>query len=193
MTEFTTKKGTKLPISNIKGKEYLEVKWRIVWFQEEHPDWSIETQFLEYGKDHSFCKAIVRNEKGALMATSHKFEDIKGFADHREKSETGSIGRALALLGYGTQFCTDLDEGQRLADSPVARADVPRNYRKVTPQELRSLNSQVKEWGIPVDTMKSILKEKFNVPKAQDLNAKQILDLRDELQNNLSKYGAIKQ
>ncbi len=38
---------------------------------------------------------------------------------HLEKSETGAIGRALALCGFGTQFTPELDEGERLADSPL--------------------------------------------------------------------------
>jgi hypothetical protein len=39
-----------------------------------------------------------------------------------EKAETGAIGRALALIGYGTQFCADeLDEGDRIVDAPVAK------------------------------------------------------------------------
>ncbi len=33
---------------------------------------------------------------------------------------TGSIGRALAAAGYGTQFAPELEEGERLADSPQA-------------------------------------------------------------------------
>jgi hypothetical protein len=29
------------------------------------------------------------------------------------------VGRALAMLGYGTQFAPELDEGDRIVDSPV--------------------------------------------------------------------------
>ena len=59
---------------------------------------------------------------GRVIATSHKREDERGFPDFMEKSETGAIGRALALCGFGTQFCADeLDEGSRLADSPISK------------------------------------------------------------------------
>lgn len=127
MVDFhITGAGTKLPILILKGKQYLEVKYRIVWFREEHPDWSIETDFLKLGPEHAVAKAVIKNSLGVVIATSHKFEDASGFADFIEKAETGSIGRALALIGYGTQFCADeFDEGARIVDSPVAKSASP--------------------------------------------------------------------
>ncbi len=128
-----TAKGTELPILNLRGRDYLEVKYRLVWFREEHPTWSIETEFVSVTATAACAKAIVRDEKGRVIATSHKFENQQGFPDFLEKAETGAIGRALALIGYGTQFCADeLDEGDRIVDSPVAHAtnaDKPGDFR----------------------------------------------------------------
>lgn len=110
---FKTEKGTELPLLNLKGKQYLEVKYRLVWFREEHPDWSIETELLSVTDTAAHARAVVRDENGRVMATSHKFESVHGFPDYLEKAETGAIGRALALVGYGTQFCADdLDDGK---------------------------------------------------------------------------------
>jgi hypothetical protein len=117
---FKTGKGTELPLLNLRGREYLEVKYRLVWFREDHPDWSIETELANVTDVSAYAKALVRDEKGRTIATSHKFESIQGFPDFIEKAETGAIGRALALIGYGTQFCADeLDEGSRIVDAPV--------------------------------------------------------------------------
>jgi len=119
MTEFKTPKGTLLPLMNIKGKPYLQVAHRIVWFREERPHFTIETE-LKSSEGACLAKATIRNEEGRIVAQAHKYEDKKGFFDFREKAETGAIGRALALLGYGTQFAEpDFDERERLADSPV--------------------------------------------------------------------------
>jgi hypothetical protein len=117
---FKTSKGTELPLLNLKGREYLEVKYRLVWFREDHPDWSIETEMMSVTDVSAYARASIKDEKGRIIATSHKFESVHGFPDFIEKAETGSIGRALALIGYGTQFCADeLDEGHRIVDAPI--------------------------------------------------------------------------
>lgn len=120
MRSFKTTKGTELPLLNLRGKEYLEVKYRLVWFREDHPDWSIETELVSVTDVSAYAKATIRDDKSRVIATSHKYESIQGFPDFIEKAETGAIGRALALIGYGTQFCADeLDEGKRIVDAPV--------------------------------------------------------------------------
>jgi hypothetical protein len=106
-TTYTTKGGTELQLLNLRGKEYLEVKYRLVWLREEHPDYTIETEFVSRETDSCLAKAVIRSGEGRILATAHKFEDRKGFPDFLEKAETGAIGRALALIGYGTQFCAD--------------------------------------------------------------------------------------
>lgn len=115
-----TPKGTILPLLNLRGRDYLEVKFRLVWFREECANWTIETELLQVTVDSAYCRAVIKDDSGRIIATSHKFETKKGFPDFLEKAETGAIGRALALCGYGTQFCADeLDEGDRVVDSPV--------------------------------------------------------------------------
>lgn len=116
---FKTAKGTELPILNLRGKEYLQVMHRLVWFREEHPEWSIESEIIIHDVDRSVVKVTIRDNQNRLMAMAHKSEDKSGFIDHLEKSESGALGRALAMVGYGTQFTDDLDEGDRLADSPA--------------------------------------------------------------------------
>ena len=122
MKTFKTPKGTELSILNLRGKDYLEVNQRIIWFREIHPDWSIETEPRELNENFAIVKATIKNEHGRIMAQAHKREDQKHFADYMEKCETSAIGRALALCGFGTQFCADeLDEGQRIVDAPLQR------------------------------------------------------------------------
>jgi hypothetical protein len=120
MSSITLKSGTKLPLMNLKGKDYLQVAYRLVWFREEHSDWSIETEFLNQSDQSAVCRATIKDALGRTIATSHKEESSKDFAmGHREKAETGAIGRALALCGYGTQFEPEFDEGDRVVDSPM--------------------------------------------------------------------------
>lgn len=118
--EITTPKGTKLPLMDIHGKKYLQVAYRLVWFREEHPNWAIKTGIIKLAKGAVIMQAKIFNETGSLIATAHKREDIKGFTDYIEKAETGAIGRALGMCGYGTQYEPEFDEGdERIADAPI--------------------------------------------------------------------------
>jgi hypothetical protein len=145
---YRTPKGTELPLLNLRGREYLEVKYRLVWFREDHPDWAIETELLSVNENSAYGRATIKDEHGRILATSHKFETKKGFPDFIEKAETGSIGRALALVGYGTQFCADeLDEGERIVDAPVES-----RTRSVAPAAASKKTETRAEADEPTDT-----------------------------------------
>ena len=111
---------------NLKGKQYLPVAARIAWFREEHPDWSIVTKAVPdlSGTDYCTFHAEICDRNHIILATAHKTEHEKHFADYREKAETGAIGRALALCGYGTLFAQELEEpitpagDMRIVDTP---------------------------------------------------------------------------
>lgn len=114
-----TAKGTKLPLMNLKGKPYLQVAYRIVWFREENPKGNINTYPVEITTEYAIFAATVTDGEGKLLSSGHKREAKGDFGDYVEKAETGAIGRALGAAGYGTQFEPGFDEGDRLADSPM--------------------------------------------------------------------------
>ena len=104
------------------NRQYLPVSARMIWFREEHPDWGVETHAIaiDIEKQYAIFEATIYNAEGKLMAKGTKMENVKGFGDYLEKAETGAVGRALALCGYGTQFSPELDEAGhgRIVDSP---------------------------------------------------------------------------
>jgi hypothetical protein len=112
---------------NLKGQQYLEVKWRVVWFREEHSDGYIRTDLVEH--DVAEGLAVFRAQVGYTLedgrevyATGYGSETRKDFGEYLEKGETKAVGRALAMLGYGTAQAIELDEGERIVvDSPVER------------------------------------------------------------------------
>jgi hypothetical protein len=120
---FKTPKGTELPIMDIKGQDYLQPAYRLIWFREEHIDWLIETSYPLFDAKGILAKAIIKDEKGNTRATAHRYEKSP---DDAEKAETGAIGRALGFLGYGTQFALELQDGDtgdkgKLADAPIGK------------------------------------------------------------------------
>jgi hypothetical protein len=108
--------------------EYLEVKWRLLWLRTEHPEAHIETELVRLEDNEAVFKARV-SIPGGGSATGWGSESVGDFRDFVEKAETKAIGRALAALGYGTQFCQDHEFGQgapagrggqmRIVDAPV--------------------------------------------------------------------------
>lgn len=68
-------------------------------------------------------KATVTLQIGKMIkrASATKSERAVDFPDFIEKANTGAVGRALAMIGFGTQFAPDLDEGNRIVDAPVDR------------------------------------------------------------------------
>jgi len=124
MKTVTTPKGTSLPLANLKGKDYLLVAHRLQWFNETETNFRIETDFILVTDEQTVARAVVtvfdKEGKEIKRASATKRETKKDFPDHTEKAETSAVGRALAMLGYGTQFAiSDLDEGNRIVDSPL--------------------------------------------------------------------------
>ena len=101
--------------------DYLPVAARIAWFRKEHPMWSIITRVEKWGDKAVVMKAIIKDMLGTVIATARKKETEIGFPDYIEKAETGAIGRALAMCGYGTLQAPEFDEQDRLADTPVEK------------------------------------------------------------------------
>ena len=114
-------------LSKIKGQDYLEVKWRIAWLCSQEPEYTISTELIYHENGRAVVKAEINilepdgSERVARSSTAHGSETIDGFENYIEKAETKAIGRALAALGYGTQFTDDFDDTGAIADAPVNR------------------------------------------------------------------------
>lgn len=153
----------------LKGKDYLQVAWRLVWFREDHPDWSIDPTIIEMDAEHAIFKAVISDENGVQKCAGHGSESKRDFGDFIEKAETKAVGRALAMLGYGTQFtAAEFDEGERIVDSPIDR--MPRGSAEAAQEagqkKLEELNAKIAEAaqkpvsGLATDKQKSYIKEK---------------------------------
>lgn len=111
-------------LMDLKGKSYLQVMWRLVWFREDKPDWCIDTKLEQLTDNHAVFSAKIFDGDGIQKSAGYGSESVKDFKDFIEKAETKAVGRALAMLGYGTQFAPEMDEGERIVDSPVAKTEM---------------------------------------------------------------------
>jgi len=143
---------------------YLPVAGRIAWMREEQGEkWGIRTKIVEVSENHAIFRALIFDACRKLISSATKKETKQGFPDFIEKAETGAIGRALALAGYGTQFAPEFEEGERIVDSPIDTKS-PRNLKKnetLAPNgtiERQTTKSGIKEVGIDPQDWKPMYK-----------------------------------
>jgi hypothetical protein len=119
------------------GRDYLEVKWRLVWFRQDHPDAIIETELVEHDRTNLYAvvKATIKIPFKAVASGYSLTEPTDRARDYIANAETSAIGRALAHLGYGTQFA-EMDQAETLADSPLDRKETDPFGPRLTVEQL---------------------------------------------------------
>jgi hypothetical protein len=132
------------------GQLYLQVRDRLIWLREEHPEAKIETTLVQYVAAEKMFIVHARVEiqdvdsQGnpyTAVATGLAQETDADFSGNAlEKGETKAIGRALGSLGYGTSFALEFDEGDRFADTPVPPRSLP---SPTDPEDIAALRTEV--------------------------------------------------
>lgn len=111
-------------------RDYLEVKYRVLWLRREHPTARVESECLDHSDNFAlFRVAIDLGDKG--YAEGHGSEYRESFLNFIERAETRALGNALDNLGYSTDAAF-LAAGQK---PPIEdRADrFPRRDREPGP------------------------------------------------------------
>ena len=97
---------------DIKGKEYVTVNERVIYFRENFPNWSMTTDIIDYNDESVLMKAEIADETGRVVATGFAREEKSSSyinkTSYIENCETSAWGRALANLGVGidTSMCS---------------------------------------------------------------------------------------
>jgi hypothetical protein len=181
-------------LTKVGASDYLEVKWRLVWLREVHPEARIETKLLAHTENSAVVWACITIPDGgsACGIGSETYDD---FRDFMEKAETKAIGRACAALGFGTQFCPDFDFGASagaVVDSPIDFASTrgrrmaatgegnqgayngppPSAGQPATPRQLKFIQAIAREQGVSDEDMNAEVQQLYGRPLAQ-------LDRRD--------------
>lgn len=137
-------------LSKVGRADYLEVKWRLVWLRNDHPNAVITTQLYAYDQNEAVFSATI-DIPGGGSATGWGSETPGDFNDYLEKAETKAIGRALAALGYGTQFTDDFDfggEGGKVVDSPVQKPKSNPAGEPASEAQMKLVNKMLTEAGV---------------------------------------------
>ena len=138
-----------------KGKEYTEVKDRLVVFRDEFPHSTINTELLSVSElldsptgercnEYVIKATIVPNplQEPDIYYTGHAAErDNTGFVNKSsalENCETSAVGRALAFAGYGGDL-------QFASATEIENAVSKQSKSHVTVKKLEELDNLAKE------------------------------------------------
>ena len=135
----------KLKTVNIKGKEYVEVNERLIYFRKTYPKFSLTSEVLEKTDKSILILASILNEDGRVIATGMA-EEEKGSTfinktSYVENCETSAWGRALANFGIGidSQVCSyeevanaKLNQDKPKEDKPKAKVSSKTPPKKAT-------------------------------------------------------------
>lgn len=133
-------------LRKLDGKDYLEVKWRLLWLRTERPEAVVSTELVKHEAGLALFRARVSLPDGG-EASGWGSETSSDFSDYIEAAETKALGRALAALGFGTQFCEDFDYAAEAASqhpAPVVDAPVGAPARSPRAREVRATSPQIK-------------------------------------------------
>tara|TARA_R100000988_G_scaffold82643_1_gene45755 strand:- start:376 stop:921 length:546 start_codon:yes stop_codon:yes gene_type:complete len=108
----------KLKTVNIKGKQYVEVNERLIYFRKNYPKFTLTSEVLEKTDKSILILATILDEKGRAiadgMAEEEKGSSFINKTSYVENCQTSAWGRALGNFGIGL-------------DTAVASADEVKN------------------------------------------------------------------
>jgi hypothetical protein len=189
-------------LTKVGASDYLEVKWRLVWLREAHPDATIDTELVSHDDGMAVFRARVAIPGGG-SASGWGSEGYNDFRDYLEKAETKALGRALAALGFGTQFCPDFDFGAdrgAVVDSPIDFASTrgrrmaegqPDNgdrrvaslNQPVTPRQLKFIQAIAREKGLSDDELNGEIERVYGKATVAELDRRDASAFIDRLQS----------
>ena len=193
-------------LTKVSGRPYLEVKYRLVWLRDTHPGAQIKTEMVQHQGQHAVFRAeiILPPQRSIDPITGEILDDIPAwsasatgwgseasddFGDYLEKAETKALGRALAALGFGTQFCPDYDFGadqQRVVDSPAHPAGQRRGNpaggsQEATPRQIKYLYAVSREIGLSSEEIEERSQDAFGCA-VSELSRRDISALIEQIQ-----------
>jgi hypothetical protein len=126
----------KLPKTDIKGKDYVEVNHRIMGFRELYPNGAIRTTIIAMQDGIVTIQAEVLDENGKLLATGLAQEkETSSFINktsYIENCETSAVGRALGMLGIGIQ--TSVASYEEVQNAILNQSE-PKDQHKKAPKD----------------------------------------------------------
>jgi len=142
---------------DLQGKEYRLVAGRVLDFRRAHPDGSIITEMLFGDGERYIFKATAMSggDNPRVLAIAHGEclrSECRGKVTPLEKTETKAVGRVLALTGHGTHTLRDDEDGDQIADAPIApKSKSSPRQEKSTVAENASFEGELSDFCLYTD------------------------------------------
>ena len=140
------KVNAEIKTMNFKGKEYAEVKERVIAYRKLCPNGQLNTE-VTFTENYVLCTATATDNDGKQLAVGHARELLnRNFC--LENAETSAIGRCLGFMGLGINTSIATKEDMEMTQSPSGifdtqdGVDITRLVDKF--KDLYTLEEQVK-------------------------------------------------
>lgn len=179
----------------IKGKQYATVAARVQAFRELCPNGLIHAEIISMENGVVLMQAEVKDEEGRLLATGYAQEkesaSMINKTSYIENCETSAIGRALAMLGLGSEENIASSQEVYAAQAQqeeIAKASEPDHANeKCSEVELATLEAMTKK-AFHVEDIGKIFPTWPDLTKAQYVAA--IEAIKERTSGNKSKSEA---
>ena len=164
---------------DIKGKPYVEVNTRILFFRENFKDHKLLSEIVSLEDGVCIIKASIVNDKNEVIAIGHAYEkEGNGFINktsYIENCETSAWGRALGNLGVGVDGSVASAEevGNAILnqDKPTKQpTKTPvKKVKKINMDEIVVIKDLLSEINMDKQVFLKSLKKHINVSELEDI------------------------
>lgn len=155
----------------VKGKDYALVASRIAAFRSICPSGAICTEIVNITEESVTMRTTVADETGKILATGYAKEDKDASyinkTSYIENCETSAVGRALGMLGIGSE--QNIASAEELVNAL--------NQQELDKRKIDDIKIKVLEQDIANNLIsKENMLDYFEVKKLADVTEKQFSD-----------------
>ena len=154
----------------IKGKDYVQVKDRVIYFNDTYPNGSIETHVeSDNGKEIIFCAIVTPDVSNPDRYFTGFAGGIRGGSgvdstSAIENAETSAIGRALAMMGIGViDSVASVDEMHKAGIYHSEDSEAPRGITAPQNSDLEPATHEQMKY------IKTLIMRNFDIRKDDQL------------------------
>ena len=174
---------------DFKGKKYVLVSDRVIYFNEQYHEGSIMTELISKPEDDMVViKATIKPDKDGIRAFTGYSQATwgEGFVNTTsalENAETSAVGRALAFMGIGgIEGIASIDEIKKTS-YPAKQVE-----EKLSPEIAKANARKAIEDSNNLDVLMDVMKK---IQKSKNLSEKDKIELNNIANERRSEFNPL--